>query len=88
MSLFLSVHLSVCLSIAHHISGTIHRLIIVSGIYVLNDDMSRTFVHFFEILIFWVVRGVKGLKVAQNKKKKIMCHEPYLRNSLAYDHDF
>ena len=35
MSLFRpSVHLSVLLSVAHHISGTIHHLIIIFGIYM------------------------------------------------------
>ena len=29
------------------------------------------FFHFYEILIFWVVRGVKGQKVAQNKKLQL-----------------
>ena len=46
------------------------------------------FSFFFEILIFWVVRrgGVKGQKIAQNKK--YIGHMPYFRNSTAYDHDF
>ena len=50
------------------------------------------FFHFFEIWIFWVVRGggggggVKGQKIAQNKK--YISHVPYFRNSTAYDHDF
>ena len=32
------------------------------------------FFHFFKILIFWVVRGVKGQKTVQNDKKQ----EPYM----------
>ena len=27
------------------------------------------FFHFYEILIFWAVRGVKGQKMAQDEKK-------------------
>ena len=27
--------------------------------------------HFFEILIFWAVRGVKGQKVVQNEKQQL-----------------
>ena len=28
----------------------------------------KSLFHFFKILIFWAVRGVKGQKIAQNKK--------------------
>ena len=34
----------------------------------VNDDISTLFFKFFEILIFWAVRGVKGEKIAQNEK--------------------
>ena len=38
--------------------------------------------HFFKIFIFWVIRRVKGLKMAQNGKKFCLSHsisqEPYL----------
>ena len=42
---------------------------------VWNDDICRFFFHFFNILIFWVVRGwgMKGQKMAQNDKK-ILCN--------------
>ena len=43
-------------------------MIMIFGALVLNDDISRCFFHFFEILIFWTVRGVKGQKIAQNEK--------------------
>ena len=40
------------------------------------------FCHFFKILIFWVVRGVKGKKTVQNDKKFCSLHsmsqEPYI----------
>ena len=37
---------------------------------------------FFKIFIFGDVRGLKGQKIDQ------ICHTPYPRNSIAYDHDF
>ena len=74
MSLFPSVCCSVrtlvCRSIMHYISGTIHYLIIIFGNYVWND-ISWHFFHFFEILIFWAARGVKGQKVAQNERQQL-----------------
>ena len=41
----------------------------------------------FKILIFQVVRGLKGQKMAQNVKKSV-CLTPYLRNRISYDCDF
>ena len=52
----------------HHISGTVHYLIINFGTNMQNDNISMLFFHFFKILIFWAVRGVKGQKMAQNEK--------------------
>ena len=43
-------------------------MIMIFGTLVLNDDTSRCFFHCFEIFIFWAVRGLKGLKIAQNEK--------------------
>ena len=40
---------------------------------------------FFLILIFWAVRGVKGQKMAQMKKKNSVCRASYLRNHTSYD---
>ena len=64
MSLFLSVcpsvrpsiHLSVIRSfcpsvrpsVVHHISGTVHHVIIIFGTHVSNDDMSWCFFRFFK----------------------------------------
>ena len=45
------------------------------------------FFNFFDIFIFPAVRGVKGQKIAQ-KNNNYIRHAPYLRNSIAYDHDF
>ena len=58
-------------------------MIMVFGALVLNDDISRYFFHIFEIFVFWAVKGVKG-----RKNKNHICHAPYLRNIIAYDHDF
>ena len=60
-------HRSVCLSVGHRTSGTIHHLTIVFGTHVKWLDLQEFF-HFFLILIFWVVRRVKGQKIAQNEK--------------------
>ena len=49
-----------------HDSGTMHHMIAICGAQVLKDNIS-TF--FFKILIFWVVRRVKGQKMSQNHKK-------------------
>ena len=44
-------------------------MIVIYGTHVQNDNISRCFSHFFKMLIFWVVRGVKGQKMVQNEKK-------------------
>ena len=45
-------------------------------------DISRHFFHFFRILIFWVVSGVKRQKMVQNEKKiclsRSISQEPYI----------
>ena len=57
--------------------------------YVKWWYLQGVFFNFFLILIFWAVRGVKGQKVAQKmKNNNYICHVLYLRNSVAYDHDF
>ena len=62
------------LSIALHISGTIHHMIFMYG---THGNFCRcfcvfVFCHFFKILIFQVVRGVNGWKRVQNDKN--FCH--------------
>ena len=65
-----------------HISRNIHHMIFICGAHVQNDNISRQFFHFFKILIFQVVRGVKGQKMVQNDKKFCLLHsisqEPYI----------
>ena len=51
-------------------------------------DLQEFFSFFKKILIFRAVRKVKEQKVAQNKNKNDICYTPYLRNSIAHDHDF
>ena len=53
-----------------HISATIHHMIVINSTLVENDDISRCFFHFFEILIFWV-SGLKGKKMVQIGKKNL-----------------
>ena len=36
---------------------------------IIRYHISRCFFHFFKILIFWIVNGIKGQKMAQNDKK-------------------
>ena len=43
-------------------------MIMIFGTVVQNDDISRSFFHFYEIVIFQVVTVVKGQKIAQNEK--------------------
>ena len=86
MSLFLSICLSVRPSVTHHMSGTVHHLIIIFGTHVWND-ISRLFFHFFEILIFQAVRGVTA-KNSPKWKISYICHVAYLRDSTAFDYDF
>ena len=41
-------------------------MIFIYHTHVQNDNISCVFFHFFQILIFCNIRGVKGQKVAQN----------------------
>ena len=45
------------------------------------------FLHFFQMLIFGVNSGVKGQKRPKMTKNYI-CHTPYFRKHISYDHDF
>ena len=44
-------------------------MIVIYGTHVQNNNISRSFFHFFKILILWVVREVKRQKMVQNNKK-------------------
>ena len=44
-------------SVALHISGSIHQMIVIVGTHVQNYDIARCVFHFFKILNFWLVRG-------------------------------
>ena len=59
---------SVCCSwyLRNHISYDCHLW------YTCVNDISRSFFYFFKTLIFWIVRGVKGQKIAQNDKKSCL----------------
>ena len=75
-------------SVIHHISGTVHHLIIIFGTRKWNDDISRLFFIFFKILIFWAVREWKG-KEWPKIKNNYICHALYLRNNrTSSDHKF
>ena len=67
-------------SVALHISGTIYHII------VINDDISWRFFHFLKNFEFLACQ-VKGQKITKMKNNYIH-HTPYIRNSIAYDHDF
>ena len=55
-------------------------------ILVFDTQVSWYFFHFFKILIFWFVRGIKGQK--NEPKWQKMCLTPYLRNHTSYDCGF
>ena len=46
-------------------------MVMIFGTPVYNDDISRCYFHFFDIFIFWAVRGVKGQEIAKNDKKNL-----------------
>ena len=52
------------LSVALHVSGTIHHMILIYGTHVEKDNISSFFLHFFQILIFGVNSGAKEEKMA------------------------
>ena len=62
------------MSVALHISGTIHNMIVICGTQVENDDISRHCFHFVKSLIFQVDSRVKGQNIAQNDKKICLLH--------------
>ena len=70
------------LSVALHISETIHHMIVIYGTLVETNNISRCFFHFFKILILQIVSGLKGQEMAQNDKKFCLSHsvsqEPYI----------
>ena len=67
----------------------------------LSSIWSWSLVHFFKVMIspggfyiflflisiFWAVREIKGEKRPKIKNNYI-CHASYIKNSIAYDHDF
>ena len=75
MSLFLSARPSVRPSVTqHHISGTLHHMIMIFGIYTyvkwwyLHFFIFNFFFIFWKIWFFRLLGGVKGQKMAQNEK--------------------
>ena len=46
------------------------------------------FFHFFEFFIFSDCYGDKRAKQPKVKNNNYICHTTYVRNSIAYDHDF
>ena len=81
------------LSVVLHISGTVHRIIFTFYIHVNFHFFYIIIVHmckmiifasiFFKVLIFRIVRRVKGKKWPQNNKK--LCCALYLRQHIPYD---
>ena len=78
VSLFLSVHpsisLSVCLSV-HHALYLRKRASSNQFLVHICKMISQGFFSFFWNLIFWAVSGVKGQNIAQNENN-YMCHVP------------
>ena len=67
----------------YNISGTVLNMIMIFVTLVENDDISRYFLHFFGILIFCLVIGVKGHKCAKMTKNSI-CDASNLRNYTSH----
>ena len=69
---YISHFLSVFMSVAQHISGTIYRVIIIFGTHLQNDNISKYIISFFNLDYL----SLKGKKMAQNelKKKIFRCH--------------
>ena len=63
-------------------------MIMIFSTLVLNDDISRYSFDFFEIFIFWAVRGVKGESIAQYENKNYIRLAPHLWNSIEDDYYF
>ena len=59
------------------------------GTYLYGDGGGGgLFFILFKFWVFGLLRGYKGKKYLKIKNNNYICHEPYLRNSIAYDHDF
>ena len=71
------------LSVALHISGTTHHMILIYGTHVKKDNMSKFFLHFFQFLIFRVNNWAKEQKVAWNDN--YVCGTPYLSKHTSFD---
>ena len=57
-------------SLLHFISQESYIIWFSFMVHLCEVTISQgSFFHFFKILIFWVVRGVKGQKMVQNKRK-------------------
>ena len=54
-------------SVVHHILGTVHNVIIIFGTHTCGMTISPGVFFFFLNFGFWVVRVVKGQKIAQNE---------------------
>ena len=57
---------------------------VIYGTHVSNDNISRRSFYFLKMLIFRVLRRVKGQERVQMTKNSVR-HAPYLRNHTSYD---
>ena len=65
------------LLVAVHISGAVH-MIVIYVVYVSNKNISSCFFQIFKILIFWVVRRVKGKKLPKMTKNSVFQNFDFL----------
>ena len=73
------------LSVMLHISGTIHHVNVSFVVHKCKMMISPcVFFQFLKILIFWVLRRVKGQKIVQNDKR-FSLPTPYLKNHGSHD---
>ena len=57
----------------NYVNHTLHqetciRWLSIYGTHVSNHNISMSFFHFFNILFFWIIRGVKGQNVPKWQK--------------------
>ena len=69
------------LSVALHIQGTIHHIIVTYDAHLWNDNIFRRFFHFSKFWFFGSIVGWKGKKWSRMTKNAV-CRAPYLRNHI------
>ena len=72
------------LSVALHISGTIHRVTVIYGTHLWNDNIWRCFFILSKFCFSGSIWRWNGKKQSRMTKSSVCC-VPYLRNHTSYD---